>query len=345
MHEQYKTRCAEHGMTYEVWSSSTSSSTPPRNILVTIESTDSASFHEYLHILITSGRLARIIVDEAHLAMLHDSFRPIMLTLIWAGKQNVQVVLQSATCPPHLVPELFAKFGISQYTICRGKTCRPNVSYNVIRTKVSDMEDRLDRLHAYALSQSTTNQVLIFCRSKEIAEETAQRLNVPFCHANMSAEATEYLLGQFRRAEVRTIVATPILGVALDVPDVDWVIHFDYPYNMMGYIQEAGRAGRKNGSIAFSFVIAPIDGWLPKDPDPDRFGTRLIRDSLNNEALCRRWMMQMFNDGVGEPCSMMDGVSHFCDNCRRVSHALPERGAPNEFSLDMVNPYLPVAPG
>lgn len=172
----------------------------------------------------------------------------------------------------------------------------------------------------------------IFRQSKETTEEAAQRLNIPFCYANMS-EAMEHLLGQFRWAKVCTIIATPILSVALNVPDVNWVIHFDYSYSMMGYIQEAGRAGRNNGSTAFSFVITPIDGWLPKGPNPDCFGTRLIQDSLNNKTLCHWWMMQMFNEGVGEPCSMMDGVSHFCDNCWCVSSVLPKRGGPKWISI------------
>jgi hypothetical protein len=342
MHEQYKTRCRKLNMTYEVWSRSTSHTSPPRNIIVTIEHTNDAPiFHDFVRNLVASGLLARVIADEAHMALTQDSFRPVMHTLTWLGLQSIPIVLLSGSAPPHLEPALFAKFGVSQYTVCRGNTCRPNISYNVIRAKEADMEEALTQIYNHALAQSATDQILIFCRSKGEAEAVGKMFGIPFCHSLMDQDAIDALLLSFRQGKIRAIATSPILGVALDVGDVVWVIHFYWPYNTIGYIQETGRAGRKVGSKGFSYMVLPSDGPPAQYPKPDLFGARLIRDSAMNDTLCRRLMVQAFNDGVAEPCSMMPGISHFCDNCRRSALAPPQRGALDDFSLDMVNQYLP----
>jgi hypothetical protein len=342
MHHQYHILFAQHSMSCETWSTSTSSTSPPRNILVIIEHLDSVAFHDFAQALVAACLLSRIIVDEAHLALTHDSFRLVMHTLQWIGSLGLPIALLSATVGPSLVDDLFAKFGITHYVICREKTSRPNISYRVVPS--ADLELSLDALLQTTVLQPGKDQALIFCRTTSQAERSARHLQVPFCHGGMTLEQIDLVLEQLRSGNTRVVVCTGVLGVALNVPSIRWTFHLDYPYDMLSYIQESGRTGRAPGSDGISYVIIP-ESNVPQLPKHDRFGARLIVDWAKNSSQCRRWLMHLFNDGVAEPCSMMAGVSNMCDACERASIDSPQRGAPNTLSVDDILPYLPPHPG
>jgi hypothetical protein len=125
MHEQYHLRCKSHSMTCESWTHTTSLDHPPLHILVTIKHTDSHRFHDFMTRLVGVRKAARAVIDEAHFALTHDSFRSIMHTLAWLGSMNCQIILLSATIGPSLVEALFKKFGITQYVVCREKKKPP----------------------------------------------------------------------------------------------------------------------------------------------------------------------------------------------------------------------------
>ena len=255
MHEQYKLRCQSHSMTCQTWTRDTSPDTPPQHVLVTIENTDSNQFHEFVYRLVAAHRLARSVVDEAHFSLTHDSFRSVMHTLAWLGSVNCQIILLSATIGPSLVEPLFEKFGITQYVVCREKTNRPNISYNVVRS--AHPRQTLDTHVRNALSQPGSNQAIIFCRSREESEATAKRLGLPFCHGYMSYEEIDSVLNLLRTRQVRAVVCMGTLGAALDVMELKWAFHLDYPYDMVAYIQESGRVGWNPRMAAFSYVIIP----------------------------------------------------------------------------------------
>jgi Helicase conserved C-terminal domain len=327
MHEQYLLRCKNYGMTCETWSPRTSVTNPPTNILVTIEQTQGAAFHEYVHKMHSAGsRIARVIVDEAHLTLTHKSFRPVMAALEWLGQQDIQLVLQTATMPPSLEEQLFNAFGVSVYVVCRSKTPRPNISYQVVRCQSEEKLSTLKREYEKAKGLSPTNKVMVFCLRKADAEMAAKWLGIRFCHAEMSQDAVSELLGEFRTGVVKAIACTSLLGVALDVSGVSHVFHLDYPRDVLSFAQETGRLGRE-GDLpkVWSIVIAPR-GQPKRITKEDLFGAKIIRESIDDTVKCRRLLLQTFLDGSAEPCSMMEGTSHFCDNCERLSLILPDRG-------------------
>ena len=238
MHEQYRTRCREQDVTCGTWDYDMSASSPPIHILVTIETTDSDKFHQFVIELIVNGQLSRTIVDEAHLVLLHGLFRPVMKTLQWVGQSGIQIVLQTATMPPSLEERMFHAFGLTTYRVCRTRTCRPNISYHVRR--VDNIHQELFELHQKLLAEFPTDSILIFCRSQAQTEHVAKSLGLLCCHAGMTKSEVDLVLSRFRSGEVRTVAATSLLGVALDIPSVMRTIHLDYPHNAMGFIQETG---------------------------------------------------------------------------------------------------------
>jgi Helicase conserved C-terminal domain len=305
---------------------------------VTIETTDSDRFHAFVVELISFGRLSRMIVDEAHLALLHKLFRPVMKTLQWAGQRDIQIVLQTATMPPSLEERMFHAFGLTTYKVCRTRTCRPNISYNVRR--VDDIHKSLLELHGELRAKYPTDSIIIFCRSQDQTKHVAEILGLLCCHAGMTKLEVDSVLSRFRSGEVRTVAATSLLGVALDIPSVMRTIHLDYPHNTMGFIQETGRVARDINTLGWSHTIIPKFPAQPKYPTPDLFGARLIRESIDNTDVCRRIYMMLFNDGVAESCAMMEGVAHLCDVCTRAANTQPRRDAVESYAPSMIERYI-----
>jgi hypothetical protein len=119
-----------------------------------------------------------------------------------------------------------------------------------------------------------------------------------------------------------------------------WVFHLDHPYDMVSYIQESGHVGRNLQMAAFSYVII-AQYSTPRCPTPDWFGAKLIYDWANNSKSCRRWLMHLFNDGIAEPCSMMEQVSNLCDVCRAMQSVCPDCGNHAAPPADIIKQYIP----
>lgn len=323
MHEQYRRRFTEHGLSFETWSYSSHPSTAAANILVVMEQASDPKLRDFVDQLLMGKHVVRVVLDEVHLALTHDSFRPIMELLEWLGQAGVQILLMSATVPPTLEEATFERLGVKGYVVCRERTVRPNISYNVIVTK-GNIHNTLEKQYRSIMAASPNNQVLIFCRSKDACEQTALRLGLPFCNGRMPSEQVDAILGQLRDRKIRGIVCTSLLGVSLDVADVQYVIHLDYPYDVISFLQESGRCGRRPNTLAYSIVIVPPTHHHIVHKGPDRFGANRIVLWANSRLECRRLALHDFNDGESEPCSMMTTQAHLCDVCKSQSSSPPE---------------------
>lgn len=339
MHEQYRQRFHKHGLSFETWTFSSHPSNAAKNILVIMEQGAEPKLREFVDQLLTSKRVVRVVLDEAHLALTHDSFRTIMGLLKWLGQAGVQILLMSATVPPSLEQAIFHKLGIADYVVCRERTDRRNISYNVLIAK--DIHLALGRVCGEIMKAPPTHQALIFCRSREICEAAAKQLDLPFCHSGMSREEVDTTLQQLRQRKTRAVVCTSLLGVSLDVDDIYHTIHLDYPYDVMSFLQESGRCGRKPNALAYSWVIIPTTHSHIRIKDPDLFGAKLIVLWANNQLRCRRPSLHDFNDGFSEECSMMTMQTHFCDVCRLQSSEPPPSSSLDPFttlSADLLDP-------
>jgi superfamily II DNA helicase RecQ len=341
MHEQYRLVAAQANLTAEVYGRSSSTTRPSQIVLVTIESTQSEAFHNYLTTLYHSHLLARLVVDEAHLIESHSHFRPVMGTMTWAGSVGIPIILESASVPPILQDKLFKRFGITNYVVCREKTSRPNISYNVIRHTDNDVIPRVVDLYQQIIDNpKRTGKIIIFVHSREDGRRLSHLIDVTFVDADTSQ--IDDILAQYRGSK-RTVISTPYLGVCLNIPDILWVVHAGYPFNMLAFIQETGRVGRDSNTFATSFVVLPRDGYPHKRPSIDLVGTALVVAWCDNDKYCRSLYLSTYNDGVGEPCTMMTRVSHLCDNCVKDVGIVSERGEPNVFDSSVIAPYLPIS--
>lgn len=299
MHIQYEQCAQEFGVNVEHWTPKTSMLAPPTLILATI--------------------------DEAHLTPLHSDFRPVMSLLQWIASIPVQILLMTATLPPSLEEPLFQVVGLTSVTVIRALTPCPNISFRVVRAPF-DIEATVQDQFSQAMSSSKTSRLLIFCLTVREVQCYADLLDVPACHSYLGYEQLNNILDEFRNNDrVRALATTSILGVGLNVPSVTHTIHVEFPRNVLSFIQEAGRAGRRHGNqSAFSTIIPPSSIHLPSFPMQDHFGVKVLHMSLIDDTVCRRIALQSFLDGQAEPCALLSGNVYLCDVCEIQSRNLLE---------------------
>lgn len=253
------------------------------------------------------GKLARIVIDEAHCVSQwgHD-FRPDykMLGEVRQQFRGVPVIALTATATENVKVDVIHNLGIQNCEIFTQSFNRPNLHYEV-RTK-GKAKDVLQSI-ADTINTSYKNQSgIIYCLSKKNCEDIARKLHLEHrilahhYHAGMEPEEKKQVQKQWQAGQYNVIVATIAFGMGIDKPDVRFVIHHTIPKSLEGYYQETGRGGR----------------------DGKRSGCYLYYGYQDTSALKR-----MIDDGEGNwdqkdrQRQMLRNVIQFCENktdCRRV---------------------------
>jgi superfamily II DNA/RNA helicase len=107
----------------------------------------------------------------------------------------------------------------------------------------------------------------------------------------------------------QVIVATSVLGMGINIPDIRVIWHVDRPRTLLDYAQESGRAGR-DGSKSEAIMVV---GWDKGDYREKKEEVELVERLLGSQKECRRAVLGEYLDG-GERQECQDGEEQ-CDQC------------------------------
>lgn len=122
--------------------------------------------------------------------------------------------------------------------------------------------DRGDKaeLMAALLTHGSYERAIAFCNTKNMADRLSGLLkmrgfSVEAIHGDIQQKIREQTLNQFRRGELKVLVATDVAARGLDIDDVDVVFNYDVPDENEYYVHRIGRTGRaKRHGVAYTFV-------------------------------------------------------------------------------------------
>ncbi len=115
-------------------------------------------------------------------------------------------------------------------------------------------------LLTHLILQGGWTQVLVFTRTKHGADKLTERLlakgiSAAALHGNKSQSFRTRTLKEFKKGEIRTLVATDVAARGLDISNLPYVVNYDMPNVPEDYIHRIGRTGRAGVSgIAISLV-------------------------------------------------------------------------------------------
>ena len=262
-------RCEARGIPVGEWAEREEK---PVVLLVSIEVTESLGFLSYACGLAADGVLARIVVEEAHLRVTWERFRPKLRALgVMRPAVGVPLILLTGTLPPSLETDMAIKFG-SPFSTIRMPTSRPNLSYRVIHLDKQGSEDgNYARNHVHAavlrtlrkyqeMLKADSSRAIVYCATRSECMAVLRRVglslpSVSSYHRGMDSEEREASDRRWRSGESTIMVATSAFGMGIDFPGVRLVIHVGHSSSILDYAQETGRAGR-DGKLAVCVTIA-----------------------------------------------------------------------------------------
>jgi len=127
---------------------------------------------------------------------------------------------------------------------------------------------RKRELLAHLITAGDWSQVLVFTRTKHGANRLAQQLardgiETDVIHGNKSQSRRTRSLADFKRGEMRVLVATDIAARGLDIEELPHVVNFDLPHVPEDYVHRIGRTGRAGSrGEAVSLVSAEDQGLM-----------------------------------------------------------------------------------
>ena len=279
------------------------------------------------------GKLARIVIDEAHCVSQwgHD-FRPDYKQLGEVRRQfwGVPVIALTATATENVKTDVIHNLGIQNCEVFTQSFNRPNLSYEVRhKGKAKEVLDSI----AQTINKSYKGQSgIIYCLSKKNCEDVATKLqnqyqiNAHHYHAGMESEEKKKVQKYWQLGKHQVIVATIAFGMGIDKPDVRYVIHHTIPKSLEGYYQETGRAGRDGRKSGCFLYYGYQDTSALKRMIDDGEGSydqkqrqrQMLRNVVQfceNQSDCRRvQVLNYFNESFKrEDCQAS------CDNCNSTS--------------------------
>lgn len=314
--EEMRQRSLRHGVQARMWDETCDMDefiTCPL-ILVGVEQAVKRNFRSVLLRLHVANQLDRIVFDECHLAVTAGDYRPSMALLPALREYRCQTVFLSGSLPPYLVPVLEEHMHLQGARMVRGMTSRRDLSYEVHRCPPEEeflSKFALPWIENAVADLGSSARAVIYCPRRDLAEDVAATLQVPFYHA-YSGDANEKaaVLARWHAGEPRCIAATSAFGMGIDHPAVRLVVHVEAPRRMIDFAQEVGRLGR-DGAGGRSAVLLPGQ-WKPPNamfPSVDEEAMHRYLD----QPPCRVAEMAKFLDGDSRVC-LDDQL--LCDQCR-----------------------------
>ncbi len=177
----------------------------------------------------------------------------------------------------------------------------------VIWTKDKDKLESVDKL-IRSLGDSLG---VVFCTFKDglarVAEAlTAQGIDFVMFHGGMEQIDRERSLIKFRNGTVRLLLATDLAARGIDVPDIEYVIHYHLPTRAEEFTHRSGRTARMNKegvSYVLQWTGEPLPTYVTTLNPTEQ---RIENLSINGELTQTDWVTLFISGGRKDKISKGD---------------------------------------
>lgn len=219
--------------------------------------------------LILGRKIARFVIDEAHcFSSWGQDFR---VDYLYIGdfiksiqekkklEDGIPVSCFTATAKQKVIEDIRSYFKEKlslDLELYVSKTSRTNLRYKVYE---KESEDEKYQALRNLIEEKNCPTIIYVSRTKN-ADKLADRLKgdgfkAKLYHGKMDVKVKTANQIAFAQGEIPIMVATSAFGMGVDKKDIGMVIHYEISDSLENYIQEAGRAGRGENTVADCFVL------------------------------------------------------------------------------------------
>jgi superfamily II DNA/RNA helicase len=129
-----------------------------------------------------------------------------------------------------------------------------------LKKVVTTAEDKLNTLFQL-ICKIGNKTTLIFCNHRETVDRISdllidKDLAHDIFHGGMEQDERERALLKFRNGSIKILITTDLASRGLDIPEVEYIIHYQLPYTEDAFLHRNGRTARMNAKGTAYLVVA-----------------------------------------------------------------------------------------
>lgn len=216
------------------------------------------NINEYIGTMNRNHVISQIIIDEVHtISNWSHDFKPeymMLSTFLKNDFPNALIHAFTATAPYKVVNDLCFQLNIpSNNVCCLNYYVKDNITFDFVNT--INESDSLDGLFLSNTFDFNNDKTVVFFYDDNLLNYNCNKLKYKIAY--IKERGTVYY-SDFVDGDKTILFAKHEYGIGINIPNIKNIVHYNLPYSISQYIQEVGRALRKeDGSFALSVVLVP----------------------------------------------------------------------------------------
>lgn len=199
--------------------------------------------HHLRHGSFSPEAIHTLVLDEFDKS-LEFGFQTDMTVIIRQLEHLGKRILTSATRMKE-IPDFTGVNEPIELDFLNNKTNAPDIKLKAV---ISEAADKLDTLFSL-ICKIGNKATLVFCNHREAVERISDLLwdrgiVHDIFHGGMEQDDRERALLKFRNGSHRLLITTDLASRGLDIPEIEYVVHYQLPHNEEAFLHRNGRTAR-----------------------------------------------------------------------------------------------------
>lgn len=204
--------------------------------------------------------ISTLVLDEFDKA-LEFGFQEDMAYIIGNLRSLKQRMLTSAT-QMEAIPDFTGLKSSVEINFLKDVKVAPDLKLKKVMTTAEDKLDTLFELICKIGNKTT----LLFCNHRETVDRISdllidKDLAHDIFHGGMEQDERERALLKFRNGSIKILITTDLASRGLDIPEVEYIIHYQLPYTEDAFLHRNGRTARMNAKGTAYLMMTEEDKY------------------------------------------------------------------------------------